>query len=242
MWIETAVTCYVISLLCYMITFFLKWKGIPEIIANIFFSIGFGLVTLCLVQRAVTGGGAPWLDSYGAFLFLSWTMILIFWIFTRKIHWYPLVICVILLSCLSLGYAEWFENSPSPLPVAERSNWWTLHEGFKFLGYGAFAVSSTAGSLSFFRSPLGDELILITHQTMAVGFLLLTAGIIAGIIWFNEEWGTYFGWSAKGCGILMTWVLDALYFHLAMRGKCNIKKGPWIAIAGFTFLILLGVS
>jgi cytochrome c-type biogenesis protein CcsB len=84
----------------------------------------------------------------------------------------------------------------------------------------------------------------VTYRMIAVGWPLLTAGIITGAVWANSAWGTYWSWDPKETWSLITWFVYAIYLHSRyVRGW----KGTQMAVVsavGFLAVIFtyLGVN
>ena len=53
----------------------------------------------------------------------------------------------------------------------------------------------------------------LSYRTISFGFPLLTMGIIAGAVWANEAWGSYWSWDPKETWALITWLVFASYLH-----------------------------
>ena len=49
----------------------------------------------------------------------------------------------------------------------------------------------------------------LSYRTISFGFPLLTMGIIAGAVWANEAWGSYWSWDPKETWALITWLVFA---------------------------------
>jgi cytochrome c-type biogenesis protein CcsB len=83
----------------------------------------------------------------------------------------------------------------------------------------------------------GDLLDEIMYKMIAVGWPLLTAGILTGAVWANSAWGTYWSWDPKETWSLITWFIYAIYLHARyVRGW----KGTQMAvIAGVGFLSVI---
>jgi len=83
-----------------------------------------------------------------------------------------------------------------------------------------------------------------TFRMIAIGWPLLTGGIITGAVWANSAWGTYWGWDPKETWSLITWFVYAIYLHSRyVRGW----KGTQMAVissVGFIAVIFtyLGVN
>ncbi len=61
--------------------------------------------------------------------------------------------------------------------------------------------------------PAQDQLDDVTYRMIAIGWPLLTGGIITGAVWANSAWGTYWSWDPKETWSLITWFVYAIYLH-----------------------------
>ncbi|MCK9419191.1 MAG: cytochrome c biogenesis protein CcsA [Nitrospirae bacterium] len=89
-----------------------------------------------------------------------------------------------------------------------------------------------------------DMLEEITYKMIAVGWPLLTAGILTGAVWANSAWGTYWSWDPKETWSLITWFVYAIYLHARyVRGWKGTQMAV-IACLGFLSVIFtyLGVN
>jgi len=72
----------------------------------------------------------------------------------------------------------------------------------------------------------------LSYRIIGLGFPLLTIGIIAGAVWANEAWGSYWSWDPKETWALITWLVFAAYLHTRIT-KSWQGKGP--ALLALTF-------
>jgi len=63
------------------------------------------------------------------------------------------------------------------------------------------------------RLSLIESIDNLSYRTISFGFPLLTIGIIAGAVWANEAWGSYWSWDPKETWALITWLVFAAYLH-----------------------------
>ena len=75
------------------------------------------------------------------------------------------------------------------------------------------AIKSEPITLSPQRLSLADTVDNISYRIIGLGFPLLTIGIIAGAVWANEAWGSYWSWDPKETWALITWLVFAAYLH-----------------------------
>ena len=83
-----------------------------------------------------------------------------------------------------------------------------------------------------------------SYRIIGLGFPFLTIGIIAGGVWANEAWGSYWSWDPKETWALITWLIYAALLH----GRLNIgwrgKRAAVFSIIGFCAILFtfLGVN
>jgi len=84
----------------------------------------------------------------------------------------------------------------------------------------------------------------LSYRTISFGFPLLTIGIIAGAVWANEAWGSYWSWDPKETWALITWLVFASYLHSRLNKSWQGEKPAMIASLGFivVWICYLGVN
>nr|YP_009297392.1 cytochrome c biogenesis protein [Erythrotrichia carnea]AOM66735.1 cytochrome c biogenesis protein [Erythrotrichia carnea] len=84
----------------------------------------------------------------------------------------------------------------------------------------------------------------LSYRTIGLGFPLLTIGIIAGAVWANEAWGTYWSWDPKETWALITWLIFAAYLHTRINKSWQGRKPAILASVGFVvvWVCYLGVN
>jgi len=144
---------------------------------------------------------------------------------------------------------------------ALKSNWLISHVVTCFVGYAAFAVSFVVSILYLFKAgsekrsprsagsfwdflPSSAALDEIGYKTIAIGFPLLTIGIVTGAFWANVAWGTYWSWDPKETWSLIVWLIYAAYLHARITRGWRGKRAAILSIVGFaaTIFCYLGVN
>jgi cytochrome c-type biogenesis protein CcsB len=84
----------------------------------------------------------------------------------------------------------------------------------------------------------------LSYRTISFGFPLLTMGIIAGAVWANEAWCSYWSWDPKETWALITWLVFASYLHARITKSWQGEKPAMIASVGFVvvWICYLGVN
>ena len=108
----------------------------------------------------------------------------------------------------------------------------------------------TGNDSSVENAPIDSRLTLLesidnlSYRTISFGFPLLTIGIIAGAVWANEAWGSYWSWDPKETWALITWLVFASYLHSRITKSWQGEKPALIATLGFVvvWICYLGVN
>lgn len=122
---------------------------------------------------------------------------------------------------------------------------WTASEVSGSQGGGvAVLTQPTVASLSPQRLSLAEVLDNTSYRLIGLGFPLLTIGIIAGAVWANEAWGTYWSWDPKETWALITWLVFAAYLHARITKGWQGRRPAVVASLGFVvvWVCYLGVN
>ncbi|MBI3990705.1 MAG: cytochrome c biogenesis protein CcsA, partial [Candidatus Omnitrophica bacterium] len=92
--------------------------------------------------------------------------------------------------------------------------------------------------------PSPDFLDNLVYKSIAFGFPLLAFGIIAGAVWANKAWGTYWSWDPKETWSLITWFIYAIYLHFRFMRGWRGAKSIWLGLIGFLAVVFtfIGVN
>jgi cytochrome c-type biogenesis protein CcsB len=143
------------------------------------------------------------------------------------------------------------EQAPGPLVPALHSYWLAVHVGAAVLATGAFSVGALASAAYLLRGPLerrggalleqlpsADALDRLAYRVHAVGFPLWTfAALIAGPIWAEYAWGSYWNWDPKEVWAFITWVVYAAYLHARATAGWRGKTAAILALIAFATLM-----
>lgn len=94
------------------------------------------------------------------------------------------------------------------------------------------------------RLTLAETFDNISYRIIGLGFPLLTIGIIAGAVWANEAWGSYWSWDPKETWALITWLVFAAYLHARITKGWQGRRPALLAATGFVvvWVCYLGVN
>ena len=128
------------------------------------------------------------------------------------------------------------DNAATPMPIdtAKLGNTAVL----------TLPTMAATATLTPQRLNLADTLDNISYRVIGLGFPLLTIGIIAGGVWANEAWGSYWSWDPKETWALITWLVFAAYLHSRITKGWQGRKPAILATLGFfvVWICYLGVN
>jgi cytochrome c-type biogenesis protein CcsB len=238
------------------------WGGAASWIAR----IGFLLHTLALLLRWKISydlgiGHAPLANLYESLVFFAWAVLLLYLIFEWKTRSRSLGVFVIPVAFLILAFASiapGVSDRIQPLVPALQSNWLTVHVLTCFLGYACFTMAFALGIMYLFKGqgcekgegalsrmiPAADAVEELLHQSVVLGFVLLSLGIVTGSVWAQYAWGSYWSWDPKETWSLITWIVYALMLHARSVRGWRGRRMAVISLVGFASVLFtyLGVN
>lgn len=128
------------------------------------------------------------------------------------------------------------------LPPALQSPLFIPHVGSYVAGYVMLARAAVM-ALPLVRAATDAALVrqadAAARQTAAVGFVLLTLGLLLGSVWGKICWGHYWQWDPKEMWSLATWMMYAGYFHFRLKnGVRQPKTLAALLWLGLLFVVL----
>jgi cytochrome c-type biogenesis protein CcsB len=132
------------------------------------------------------------------------------------------------------------ESASAPAAISESSGGTAVLE----LAPPSVTTAQPTVTLSPQRLSLADTLDNISYRIIGLGFPLLTIGIIAGAVWANEAWGSYWSWDPKETWALITWLVFAAYLHARITKGWQGRRPAILAATGFlvVWVCYLGVN
>ena len=229
-----------------------------------------GLVaqTIALLLRWKTSydlgiGHVPLANLYESMVFFAWAIILIYLIIEWRTKSKIIGVFVVPIAFLAMAYASIapdINNRIEPLIPALQSNWLTSHVVTCFMGYAAFTLAFGCGLIYLLKNkekgnvekpsdflgklPALATLDTLIYQSIALGFIFLTIGIMTGSIWAHYAWGSYWSWDPKETWSLITWLIYAIMLHSRYVRGWRGKRMAILAIIGFACVLFtyLGVN
>ncbi len=224
-------------------------KKMPQAI----FFVAFLTAALSYGYRWYDVRHAPLQNLFEVFLFLGALCYPISWFCRRMLRiggqWADMLIGAVVL--FPAGFV--FHAEPMQLPPALQSWLFVPHVAVYMLSYifmakaafqaGEQLVSKAGRASSHDICRRAGTLALppeqATHELIAIGFPLLTLGLVLGSWWGKLAWGDYWSWDPKELWSLASWLVYVGYFHWRhMFGKKHPRINSLWAIAGMAAIII----
>lgn len=222
-------------------------------------------IFLLLFGRWVTAAYFPLSNLYESLLFLDWCLLFVLIFIETKTRTsvvggliLPIILLIVIFARLILPVPM---QESSALVPALQSNWLMMHVSMMMLSYATLIIGSLLSILylilnrfNFLSSttvlvPVSNSTFLNTldswsYRTIGIGFPFLTIGIIAGAVWANEAWGSYWSWDPKETWALITWLVFAAYIHARLTQGWAGQRAAILGALGFivVWVCYLGVN
>ena len=242
------------TMICYLIA--IKYPKFP-ILKNLCwignFSANF-LLFLILSLRWIISGYFPLSNLYESLLFLDWCLLFIVLLIESKTKTKIIGAVIVPITLLIISFASLILPEPmqvaAPLVPSLHSNWLMMHVSMMMLSYAILLLGSLLSILFFVlnknqtnnkfnniqktnKDQLLENIDNWSYRTIGIGFPFLTIGIIAGAIWANEAWGSYWSWDPKETWALITWIVFAAYIHARLTQGWKGEKASILGSLGF---------
>ncbi|MEW6130272.1 MAG: cytochrome c biogenesis protein CcsA [Acidobacteriota bacterium] len=229
--------------------------------ANVALGISFLAHTVWLIWKGFTANRCPIVGTQEMCAFLSWSLIVCFFIATR---WYhanalkafvlPIVFVLTWVAALATGTSERPEGSTEPL----QKLLFPAHAGLILLAYAAFFISFGAALMYilqerelkrkrfgtiFYRLPSLETCDAISFKASAIGFVLLTLGIAAGIAWSRTRDGVFWHGQPLEMFVIFIWVIYLLMLQSRISAGWGGRTAALASIISFILVVgsLIGV-
>ena len=215
--------------------------------------VGCALHFLGLVSRGLGSDPirVPWGNMYEFTLAGTFGVSLMYLVLMKRYHlrWMGVLVTGFLVVVLMLDQLVLYQDA-GPLVPALHSYWLAIHVLAAIIASGAFAVGALTLVLSLVkdravrRGTLGDrgylsrlpaapDLERVAYRLHAFGFPIWTfAALVAGPIWAEYAWGSYWNWDPKEVWAFITWVIYAAYLHARATAGWRGRNAAILALVG----------
>lgn len=220
--------------------------------------LGFLLHVVSIISRAMEVRYLPLTQQYEAFSFFGALATLGFLIAYAKYRIAPLSIFAFPLIFVMTFVANLSYNPSHSIPGVLRSNWLYIHTTLVILGYAALFIAFAAASMYLLQEralkskqsvrfyswlpslEICDDL---AYRSLAIGFPLITLGIVAGALWAQAVWTVWLR-DAKVLFSFLTWLVYLLLISYRLIAGWRGRKAAYLSIVGFIGVLVtfLGAS
>jgi ABC-type uncharacterized transport system permease subunit len=187
----------------------------------------------------------------------AWVGVLVCLVLLRRARLGALVAGVALAAFLAVLFASVALPRLTPAPLADMGSWPHLHVIFASAGLALLGVAGLAGTLFLaearalkakrppawrLRLPSLEALDRVNAGTLAIGFPLLSAGVIAGMLWTRGETGALWVGGAHASWSILAWAIYAALVVARFGGGFRGREAAACAAAGFAFLLFVVVG
>lgn len=224
-------------------------------------AVAFGAHTAWLLAQGIRTGRWPLAGTKEMCVFLSWGIIVSYLIASRwykanalKAFIFPIVLAFVIVAAIAPGTPEHPEGIANPL----QRLLFPVHAGLILLAYSAFFTAFGAGLMYiiqerelkhkkfgtlFYRLPSLEVCDRISFRAMEIGFVLLTLGLAAGIVWSRARDGVYWHGEPIEIFAVFTWLVYLLLIQSRMSARWGGRTAAIASIVSFMIVVcsLVGV-
>jgi cytochrome c-type biogenesis protein CcsB len=228
--------------------------------------VGLALHSAGVLTRGLAVHRLPWGDMYEFVTALTCVAVAFFLGAMIRYRAYYMGLFVMASVVLVLGLAETVIYTPAgELPPALQSYWLGIHVTAMTLATGIFFVAAVTGVTYLVvdrharrvaagrpagadgilrRLPGPAELDRLAYRTIVFGFPVWTFGVMAGAIWADYAWGSYWSWDPTETWAFITWVVYACFLHARATAGWRGRRAAFIQLTAFCCLLfnVLAVS
>lgn len=214
-------------------------------------TLGLGLHAVAIGIRWAAAGHGPYINTYEVLSSNAWVLVLAFLLLQLRYGWVtslgPLVMAV---AFLMLGAGLMGSEEVKRLPPTLQSSWLIVHILFAKLMVTSIALASGIGIVFLIkerrreqpawlaRMPAPAVLDDYGYRLVAFAFITLSCMIIAGAIWANASWGSYWSWDPTETWSLVVWFVYGLYLHGRVTFRWRGRISAWFVVISFCLLLV----
>jgi ABC-type transport system involved in cytochrome c biogenesis permease subunit len=224
-------------------------------------AVALGAHTGWLLVRGVHTGRCPLVGTQEMSAFLSWGLVLSTLIAYRWYHAnalkafiFPIVLVLAAIAAISPARADYSQEYSSNL----QSFLLPAHVGLLLIAYASFFVAFGAGVMYiiqerelkhkrfgtiFYRLPSLDTCDSISSRAMAIGFVLMTLGIVGGLWYSYSRYQVYWQGGPLEIFSAVTWLLYLVIIQSRINAGWGGRAAALASILSFIIVIcsLVGV-
>lgn len=248
---------YVVAAVHYVVAFMHKRRS-SERVAFMSLAAGFALHTAALVIDWVQDGRYPLFGLRETLSFLAWTLVVAYLLTLTRYRsaislgsfTLPLVSILTFVAMVARGRSGQATNE---ITRSGGASWiFPLHTTLLLFAYAAFFVVFAASvmylvqerelrnktfSAFFHRLPSLMTVNDIATHAAAIGFTLLTLGVLTGMLWSSERDGLLWHNDPKEIFAGITWLLYLILILYRSTASWRGRRAAWLGVIGFALVL-----
>ena len=229
--------------------------------------LAFALHLAGVVARGLSVDRAPWGNMYefsitGTLVVTGVFLAVV--VQRRELRFLGTFIIGPVLLSLGLACVVFYTEAAQLLP-ALKSFWLVIHVSVAFIASALFTLGFSLTVIQLVQErreklrasgqtlkrgqfmdalPSSASLESNAYQLHAIAFPLWSFTLIAGAIWAEQAWSSYWNWDPKEVWSFVIWVVYAAYLHARATQGYQGRRAAYLAAAGFACLMFnyLGVN
>ena len=235
------------------LVFFTTQSNKTRTIARSILIVSWAAQTLYILSRYYLAGHTPITTHHEAVFFFAWSTTGAYLSFRWRHSVKNFGTFVSMLIFALLVVAALAPRELIPLEPALQSLWLPFHAGLSLIAYGFLALAFCGGLMYllqerelksrrlgyfFSRLPSLDALDQLNSHCLAVGFAFLSLGMVSGIFWSKQAWGTYWRWNPKEVCTLIIWFTYLIQIHQRFTVGWRGRRAAVMVVAGFMIVLV----
>jgi len=227
-------------------------RALPKLIG--FTWLGFLTSSAAIAARYQSQGHLPWAGDYESALMGGWFIIagtlLVAW---RNKSLQGLATATLPLVIVMMGYGVMRNPHLAPIAASLKSGWLYIHVYFAWLAFCSYTLAMAAGVLYLLkkknaevaggnpiyeRFPSLDRLDELIFRFIVYGFITDSIMIVAGSIWAEGLWGSYWSWDPVETWSLISYLVYGIAIHLRVTLNWRGTKLAWLVVAALSTVII----
>jgi cytochrome c-type biogenesis protein CcsB len=221
--------------------------------------LGTALLVAAVVLRGVAVTRPPWGNLFEFTTAAACAAAVGYSVLAKRNSWQWLGLFVVGPILLTLGLAMTaFYVEASELNPILKSVWLVIHVIVAIIAVAAFTIALGLGVAYLARLrresvvaaapqakpsfldalPRSAALERAAYALNMAGFILWTFTLVAGAIWAQKAWGSYWTWDPKEVWTFVVWCIYAAYMHARATAGWEPRKAMYIALAGYAAIVV----
>lgn len=245
----------------YALSTFAKQPKGRSLILPTLLALGFAAHTSWLTVAWVELQHFPVVSLKEVMAFVAWAMVAYYLIIGLRYQSRALPAFLLPFICALTLFSFVLPIADQPLSVALASAIsasqltqviFPLHVTLVIFSYAAFVVTFIGGVMylvqerklkakhfgaTFQRLPALNTCDELSYRSLTIGFVLLTLGMLSGMIWNHQRDGRWWHNDPKEVLALLTWLIYLAIIHYRVTAGWRGRRVAWLAVAGF-FVVL----